>query len=112
MAMNVHVTNHVLSVGCVEILGVAASSLFQIGDTDSMVMYSIFDTPPEAIIVGPFAPLPEPDNNTEAGVIQNPGGQTIVPVIEESESLQSSSGALTPSNNVNRAIPSSRGGAR
>ena len=56
MSMKVNITNHLLSVGSMELVGVAAASMVQIGDTDTITLYSIFDTPPEAIIVGPFAP--------------------------------------------------------
>ncbi|WP_342745658.1 hypothetical protein [Paenibacillus herberti] len=94
MAMNVHITNHLLSVGCLELTGVAAASMLQIGDTDSINLYSIFDTPPEAIIIGPFAPLPAPGGGeTETGIIQGAGGQSIVPIQNTTGTVQS---AATP----------------
>jgi spore germination protein PD len=31
-----------------------------LGDTESLTLYSYFDTPPESVIVGPLAPLPAP----------------------------------------------------
>jgi len=58
--MHFHVVNHNLSVGNIEVLGVSSSAYFQIGDTDYVALYSMFDTPPESVIVGPGAPLPEP----------------------------------------------------
>ena len=54
------VVNHSLAVGCIELLGVSAASLLQVGDTNQVALYSVFDTPPEAVIVGPLAPFPEP----------------------------------------------------
>ena len=81
MAMNVNITNHMLCVGSLELVGVASASLLQIGDTDTITLYSIFDTPPESVIIGPFAPLPEPGAiPAETGAIQNVGGQTVVPI--------------------------------
>ncbi|MNH44258.1 putative spore germination protein GerPD [compost metagenome] len=55
------VVNEVLSVGQIDILGVSSSSMFQIGDTDHVSLYSMFDTPPESVIVGPLAPLSAPE---------------------------------------------------
>ncbi|MGN7455525.1 hypothetical protein ACTHPH_12015 [Paenibacillus pasadenensis] len=88
MAMNVNITNHVLSVGSLELTGVAAASMLQIGDTDAITLYSIFDTPPEAVIIGPFAPLPEPQAAPEAGIIQSEGGQSVVPIAGTGETVQ------------------------
>ncbi|MEK3722255.1 spore gernimation protein GerPD [Paenibacillus sp. FSL H8-0034] len=56
--MNFHVTNHALCVGDVRIIGVSSSSVFLIGDTQTIVCSSIFDTPPEAVSSGPLTPLP------------------------------------------------------
>ncbi|MDQ8736666.1 hypothetical protein [Paenibacillus sp. LHD-38] len=56
------VINHYLSVGQIEILGVSSASMLQVGDTDNVALYSMFDTPPESIIVGPLAPLPLPED--------------------------------------------------
>lgn len=56
--MNFTVNNHNISVGNIEISGgVAASSIFIVGDTDSISLSSAFDTPPESLIIGPFVPL-------------------------------------------------------
>lgn len=57
--IQLNVTNDVLQVDHIEVLGVASASMLQIGDTDQVVLYSVFDTPPESVIVGPLAPLPE-----------------------------------------------------
>lgn len=62
------VHNHVLSVGEIEILGVSAASLLQVGDTDYITLYSMFDTPPESVIVGPIAPFPQPEGAESADV--------------------------------------------
>ncbi|WP_102347409.1 spore gernimation protein GerPD [Bacillus sp. Marseille-P3661] len=55
--MNFTVINRGLSVGNVEITGITSSSLFLIGDTETVLLSSIFDTPPESLIIGPFVPL-------------------------------------------------------
>ncbi|MGT8907568.1 spore germination protein GerPD [Bacillus subtilis] len=51
------VINRSLEVGDIRMNGVSSSSVFQIGDTESIYLSSIFDTPPESLIIGPFAPL-------------------------------------------------------
>ncbi|MFD0670565.1 spore gernimation protein GerPD [Cohnella sp. GCM10027633] len=53
------VVNGPVTVGSIRILGVSSSSSFLLGDTDSIRLYSFFDTPPESVIVGPIAPLPD-----------------------------------------------------
>lgn len=55
--MILHVENKQLSVGDVRIVGVASSSVFLIGDTECITLSSIFDTPPESVIISPFVPL-------------------------------------------------------
>ncbi|QHA91469.1 spore gernimation protein GerPD [Bacillus sp. N1-1] len=56
--MNYTVINRELSVGHIDITAVASSSVFLIGDTESIVCSSIFDTPPESLIISrPFVPL-------------------------------------------------------
>lgn len=48
--------NENLIVGNINITGVTTSSLFLIGDADSIQLGSIFDTPPESLIIGPSFP--------------------------------------------------------
>ncbi|WP_404449196.1 spore gernimation protein GerPD [Sutcliffiella horikoshii] len=55
--MNFQVSNHNLQVDTVNILGVSSSSIFLVGDTQNICLTSYFDTPPEALIIGPFVPL-------------------------------------------------------
>jgi spore germination protein PD len=59
--MNFHVTNHELYVGRIKIVGVSLSSLVLIGDTDCISLGSVFDTPPESLVLGtslvPLSPL-------------------------------------------------------
>lgn len=55
--MKLEVVNKEISVGSVRIIGVSSSSLFLIGDTQIVTLSSIFDTPPESLIVGPLVPL-------------------------------------------------------
>ena len=61
-----HVTNHALTVGQIDILGVSSASMLQVGDTDNVILYSMFDTPPESVIVGPLAPFPTPEGTDHA----------------------------------------------
>lgn len=55
--MNFTVINHQLAVDNINIIAVASSSLFIVGDTQFVSLSSIFDTPPESLIVGPLVPL-------------------------------------------------------
>lgn len=55
------VVNHSLCVGQIDILGISSASMLQTGDTDCVALYSMFDTPPESVIVGPLAPFPAPE---------------------------------------------------
>lgn len=55
-----NVTNGALCVGSISLTGVSSSSSLLLGDTESITLYSFFDTPPESVIVGPLAPLPTP----------------------------------------------------
>jgi len=51
------VYNRDLCVGDIKITGVASSSLVLVGDTETIQLASIFDTPAESLIIGPFVPL-------------------------------------------------------
>lgn len=55
--MNFTVVNHNISLGHIDVRGVAAASVFLVGDTNTITLSSIFDTPPESVIIGPFVPL-------------------------------------------------------
>ncbi|NLP49999.1 spore gernimation protein GerPD [Bacillus sp. RO1] len=55
--MNFQVSNHNLQVDKIDILGVSSSSIFLVGDTQNICLTSYFDTPPEALVIGPFVPL-------------------------------------------------------
>lgn len=55
--MNFNVVNEELKVGEIKILGVSTSSVVLIGDTEEINCSSAFDTPPESLIIGSFAPL-------------------------------------------------------
>jgi spore germination protein PD len=55
--MNFEVYNRELCVGTIRIIGVASSSLVMVGDTETIQLASIFDTPAESLIIGPFVPL-------------------------------------------------------
>lgn len=56
--LNLHVENKELCVGTVRIVGVSSASVFLIGDTEVISLSSMFDTPPESVIISPFVPLP------------------------------------------------------
>lgn len=55
--MNYTVVNKGISVGDIRIIGVSNSSVFIIGDTEVINCASMFDTPPESLIIGPLVPL-------------------------------------------------------
>lgn len=55
--MNLQVTNKEIYVGTIRVLGVSSSSVLLVGDTESITLSSVFDTPPEALIIGPLVPL-------------------------------------------------------
>ncbi|MGM0874552.1 MAG: spore gernimation protein GerPD [Bacillota bacterium] len=55
--MNFTVVNRDIQVGSIRIIGVSSSSVFLIGDTNTITLSSVFDTPPESLIVGPLVPL-------------------------------------------------------
>ncbi len=57
MSVDLYVENKCLQVGSIYIIGVSSSSTFLIGDTDSISAASVFDTPPESVIIGPLVPL-------------------------------------------------------
>lgn len=71
-----NVTNCALNVGSIEVLGVSSSSLLQIGDSDYITLYSMFDTPPESTTFGPAAPLPQPEGESST-VVQESTGAVI-----------------------------------
>ena len=60
--MNFEVVNRDICVGSIHVLGVSSSSLLMVGDTNSIQLTSLFDTPPESLIIGPFVPLTPMDN--------------------------------------------------
>ena len=55
--MNFNVVNKQICVGEIKMTGATSSSVVLIGDTDSIVNSSVFDTPPEAVTIGPLVPL-------------------------------------------------------
>ncbi|MFD2613148.1 spore gernimation protein GerPD [Paenibacillus gansuensis] len=61
--MKLYVENKQLSVGSIKITGVTSSSIVLIGDTQTVTCSSIFDTPPESLIIGPLVPLPAADGS-------------------------------------------------
>ena len=55
--MNFTVVNKDICVDNIRVIGVSSSSIFLVGDTESISLSSIFDTPSESLIIGPFVPL-------------------------------------------------------
>ena len=55
--MKFNVTNYNLCVNDIKLLSIASSSLLLVGDACNILLSSEFDTPPEALIAGPFVPL-------------------------------------------------------
>ncbi|MRG87036.1 spore gernimation protein GerPD [Salinibacillus xinjiangensis] len=55
--MNFTVHNRELNVGHVQIMGVASSSVFLVGDNETIQLSSMYDTPPESYIVGSAVPF-------------------------------------------------------
>ncbi|PWW05693.1 spore germination protein PD [Paenibacillus cellulosilyticus] len=61
-----YVVNQGLQVGSIEVLGVSSSSLLQVGDNDTVSLFSMFDTPPESVVVGQLVALQLPEGAEEA----------------------------------------------
>ncbi|MGG1517690.1 spore gernimation protein GerPD [Paenibacillus oryzisoli] len=59
--LTLNVVNKELCVGDIRIVGVSSASIFLIGDTEVVSLSSMFDTPPESVIIAPFVPLPTED---------------------------------------------------
>lgn len=55
--MNLQIYNREIGVGNINIDSVSSSSLVLVGDTETIQLASIFDTPAESLIIGPFVPL-------------------------------------------------------
>ncbi len=68
--MNYTVYNYGLHVGKIDVTGVASSSVFLIGDSETIRLQSFFDTPPESLVIGPFVPLEEEGTFEEASPVE------------------------------------------
>lgn len=55
--MNFHVYNRDLSVDSMQIGSISSSSILLVGDTETIQLASIFDTPAESLLIGSFVPL-------------------------------------------------------
>jgi spore germination protein PD len=55
--VNFTVVNRELYVGNIKVTGVATSSVFLIGDSEVITCSSVFDTPPESLVIGAVSPL-------------------------------------------------------
>ncbi|TFE29862.1 spore gernimation protein GerPD [Cohnella luojiensis] len=74
--LNINVTNGPVCVGSISLIGVSSASALLVGDTESITLYSYFDTPPESVIVGvSMAPLPpleeeeQPEEEQQQGAL-------------------------------------------
>ncbi|MFD1708027.1 spore gernimation protein GerPD [Siminovitchia sediminis] len=55
--MELNVVNRDICVGDIRVVGVTTSSILLVGDANTIQLASVFDTPPESLIIGPFVPL-------------------------------------------------------
>lgn len=55
--MILEVTNCELQVGEINIMSIASSSVLLIGDTNSIQMFSAFDTPADSLIISTLVPI-------------------------------------------------------
>lgn len=55
--IQLNVVNKELQVGTIRITGVGSASVVLIGDTEVVTASSVFDTPPESLIIGPLVPF-------------------------------------------------------
>lgn len=55
--IQLNVVNKELQVGTIRIMGVGSASVVLIGDTEVVTASSVFDTPPESLIIGPLVPF-------------------------------------------------------
>jgi len=60
--INLHVVNQGLTIGSIRIIGVGSASVVLIGDTEIVSPSSVFDTPPESLIIGPLVPFAPEEN--------------------------------------------------
>lgn len=56
-AMELNVINREINVEHIHIIGIASSSLFLIGDAETIQQAATFDTPVESLVIGPFTPF-------------------------------------------------------
>ncbi|UOR13175.1 spore gernimation protein GerPD [Halobacillus amylolyticus] len=63
--MNYTVHNYGLDIGNIDVSSVASSSVFLIGDSETIRLYSYYDTPPESLIIGPFVPIEQEEGFTD-----------------------------------------------
>lgn len=55
--MELNVINRDINVENIRIIGIASSSLFLIGDAETIQQAATFDTPAESLIIGPLTPF-------------------------------------------------------
>lgn len=55
--MIMEVTNLQLQVGEIKIRSVSSSSVLLIGDTNSIQIFSAFDTPSDSLVISPLVPI-------------------------------------------------------
>jgi spore germination protein PD len=55
--MIMNVVNKEIRIGNIKVTSVSSSSTFLVGDTEIITLASIFNTPPESLIIGPLVSL-------------------------------------------------------
>ncbi|WP_033829559.1 hypothetical protein [Bacillus andreraoultii] len=55
--MILEVVNHELQAETVNIIAIASSSIFLVGDTNSIQLACAYDTPMSSFLIGPLVPL-------------------------------------------------------
>lgn len=55
--MNIQVYNRELHVQHIQVRSISSSSMLFVGDAETVQSFSVYDTPPESLLVGPFLPI-------------------------------------------------------
>lgn len=74
--MDFHVTNENICVNEIRMYVVGLSSILKVGDTQSIQTFSTFDTPPESLIIGPYAQISAGASGAVAGAAAHSGAVT------------------------------------
>lgn len=61
--LQLKVANYNIEVTNIRIMAIGSSSVFHVGDTRYISCSSMFDTPPESLIIGPLVPFAAESDN-------------------------------------------------